>query len=97
MVFDVFVGLGTKTRSAESEKDEIVAADVGNALTAERGNMHDIARADFVRWQLADLNAAAAFEDNIALGCVFQTMPARGDAGSDTRASDGEFGVIGAV
>ena len=93
----VFVGLGPETRSAEGEKDEIVVAEIGDPLTAERRNEHTIARADLLGWQVADLHAATAFEDDVTFGGGFQSVPARGDACGDASPGDGEIGIIGAV
>jgi len=96
-VFDVFVGLRSEAWSAESKKDEIVVAKVGDSLTAERRYEHDIAWADFLRRQVADLHETATFEDDVAFSGVFQPVPARGDADDDTRSSDGELGIVGPV
>jgi hypothetical protein len=52
---------------------------------AGRRDEYHVARADLLRRQVADLGAALALEDHIALSGISHAVPARGHAGG-TRA-----------
>ena len=70
------------------------SADVGNPLAAERGYQHHVSGTHIVRREAADLNAAAAVEDDVALGYADQPMPPGRASRFNPRPGDGYLGVL---
>src|SRR5262245_34017458 len=74
--FSVPVGLGYEPWRTNSEKYQVLVADVGNALAARRRNKNDIVRPDLPRRQVAHLRAPFALEDHVALDGSVHPVPA---------------------
>src|SRR4051812_8675785 len=60
----VFVRLVPETRRADGEEDEVLLADVRDALPHRRRNQHYVAGPDLLRRQLANLDEPPALQDH---------------------------------
>ena len=61
---------------ADHEKDEIVLADIGDALVGVGRDAYDVAGVDFGRRIVADFDEAGSREHDVAFKCAFEAMEA---------------------
>src|SRR5262245_53872662 len=94
---DVVVGLRSKSRRADREKDEVLVAQARNALAAACWNQYDVARRDVLWRKIANLDPAGARKQHVPLRRSIQAVPPGGRTRRNSGSGDGKFGVGGVV
>jgi len=96
-VLGIHVDRFQKMGITDHEKDQVVLADIGDALVCVGGDAYDVAGVDFGRCIVADFDEAGSREHDVAFKGAFEAMEAGFFAGFHAGAGERNFRVhIGA-
>jgi hypothetical protein len=94
---ELLVSLANKAWGANCGEDQVSIPNVGDPLGAAGRDTDQIAGGDDFRLQTFDLDATAAFEDEVSLRDTAEPMPSCGDARGHPCPGDGDGGIVCAV